>query len=126
MVSRDDLQRLSLDDDAPQGASELKAMLGAWIPTGERLPDDETPVLILFYDGKRKIGELRWDHPGFEDNYKAFRYWDDPDNDGQDWEWNDIVGWLPLPEAPNAVLSGAAPQQPKRHADEPRPPRTRG
>ena len=29
-------------------------------------------------------------------------------------------------KAPNAVLSGAAPQQPKRHADEPRPPRTRG
>ena len=28
--------------------------------------------------------------------------------------------------SPNAVLSGAAQLQPKRHADEPRPPRTRG
>jgi hypothetical protein len=27
---------------------------------------------------------------------------------------------------PNTVLSGAATQQPKRHADEPRPPRIRG
>lgn len=31
----------------------------------------ETPVLIL-YKGEWRIGEQRWDHPGFEDTYKSY------------------------------------------------------
>lgn len=68
-----------------------------WITTESRLPDDETPVLII-RNGVHAIGELRWEHPGFEDTFKAFRYWDDPVNDGQDWEWHSVTHWMPLPD----------------------------
>jgi len=71
-----------------------------WIPVGERLPTDETPVLIICR-GHIRLGELRWEHPGFEDIYKAFRYWDDPNDDGQSWEWHDITHWQPLPKEPS-------------------------
>ena len=79
-------------DELPEG----------WHSTGilapeEALPEDETPVLLLFWNGKRRIGELRWESPGHEDTFQAYRYWDDPENDGQDWDWADIVGWRELP-----------------------------
>lgn len=64
-----------------------------------RLPDDEAPVLIV-RNGEFDIGELRWEHPGFEDTYQAFQYWDSPNNDGQDWEWHSVTHWMPLPELP--------------------------
>ena len=70
-----------------------------WVVVNERLPNDETPVLIL-HRGIIKVGELVWDNPSWEDTYKAFRYWDDPVNDGQDWEWFDVTHWMPLPPAP--------------------------
>ena len=89
------------------GASVSTAMLGAWISTGivapfDRLPEDETPVLILFHDGKIRIGEIRWERPTWEETFQAFQYWDDPYDDGKDWDWADVVGWMPLPEVPNA------------------------
>ncbi len=76
-----------------------------WIPVTERLPDCETPVLIWMSSasqpsGKPQIGELRWDHPGHEDTYIPYQYWDDPDDDGKSWEWHDITYWMPLPAAP--------------------------
>ena len=74
-----------------------------WIRVDERLPHKETPVLIIL-DGKIRIGEIRWAHPGFEDTYKSYRFWDDPDDDGQCWEWNDITHWMPLPELPMEEL----------------------
>ena len=77
--------------------------LGEWISTGiitalQELPPYETPVLILFYSGKVRIGEIRWERGGWEATYEDFQYWDDPNNEGQDWEWSDVIGWLPLPE----------------------------
>jgi hypothetical protein len=94
-------------NEAHISPSELNAGLGAWNSTGIvtlqdfKLPDDETPVLLLFYNWNIRIGELRWERPGYEDTFKAFQYWDDPDNDGQEWDWGDVIGWMPLPEAPN-------------------------
>jgi hypothetical protein len=70
-----------------------------WISSKERLPDDETPVLILVANNIR-IGELRWEIPGYEDNYESYRYWDDPKDAGQFWEGLDVTHWMPLPDPP--------------------------
>lgn len=67
-----------------------------WMHTKDGLPPDETPVLIVL-KGEIRIGELRWERPGFEDTFEAFRYWDDPYDDGQDWEWDDVTKWAMLP-----------------------------
>ncbi|UIF90875.1 hypothetical protein [Cupriavidus sp. UYPR2.512] len=56
----------------------------------------EKPVLIMFNNGDVRIGELRWERPTHEESHQAFRYWDDPHNDGQDWGWDDIVFWMPI------------------------------
>lgn len=94
--------------EATIGAVASTAGLGAWISTSRQLPSDETPVLI-FRNGEIRVGERRWEYPGFEDTYRAFWYWDDPNDDGQAWEDNnDVTHWMPLPEAPNAELRGRA------------------
>lgn len=85
------------------GVPKLKAQLGAWISTEESLPDDETPVLILFSCGGRRIGELRWERPTWEETFTAYRYWDDPENDGQDWDFGDVIGWHPILDAPKTL-----------------------
>lgn len=72
-----------------------------WVPTSERLPTDETPVLIV-WRGNVVIGERRWENPGPEDTYAAFWYWDDPSDDGQDWRTEDVTHWMHLPELPDS------------------------
>jgi hypothetical protein len=64
---------------------------------GQDFPPDETPVIILLRNGDVRLGELRWDHPGYEDCYDSYRYWDDPYNDGQGWDWQDVMAWAPIP-----------------------------
>lgn len=71
-----------------------------WISVDDRLPEDETPVIILL-DGVPHIGELRWETPSHEETFKAFRYWDCPHDDGQGWEWHQVTRWMPLPDAPS-------------------------
>ena len=71
-----------------------------WISTADSLPPKETPVLILFSNETIRIGEIRWEYPTYEDTYNAFRYWDDPADDGKDWEWLDITHWQALPALP--------------------------
>lgn len=67
-------------------------------------PDfDMTRVSISEADkesGSPKLGEIRWESPGFEDSYQAFRYWDSPTDDGKVWECGDITHWMPLPQPP--------------------------
>jgi len=71
-----------------------------WIKTSEKLPPDETPVIIM-HNGEVRIGELRWEIPTWEDNYEKFRYWDNPHDDGQGCEWNDVTHWMVIPDVPN-------------------------
>jgi hypothetical protein len=71
-----------------------------WIRTEDRLPADETPVIIVL-GNEIRIGELRWESASHEDTYETFRYWDDPNDDGQAWEWPDVTHWMPLPEKPH-------------------------
>jgi hypothetical protein len=70
-----------------------------WILTSCKLPPVETPVLII-HRGAVRIGELRWETPSFEDTFRAFNYWDDPNDDGQEWGWDDVTHWMPIPELP--------------------------
>jgi len=77
----------------------------SWISVKSKLPPDETPVLIwksstIQPGGEPRIGELRWERPAWDDTWQAYRYWDDPFDDGQPWEWHDVTHWMPLPEAP--------------------------
>jgi hypothetical protein len=68
-----------------------------WRECSKELPEDETPVLIKFSSSKVRIGELRWERPNHEETFQPCRYWDDPENDGQGWEWEDITHWSPIP-----------------------------
>jgi hypothetical protein len=75
-------------------AAQARAM---WFAANDKLPPDETPVLAIV-KGKPRIAELRWDYPGHEDTYQSYRYWDDPENDGQAWEISDVSLWTFIPE----------------------------
>lgn len=79
--------------------------LTTWIPCSEKLPRIETPVLIRFYNGTTRIGELRQEHPTWEETFRPYEYWDDPENDGQDWDWMDVTHWMKLPEIPHEPLT---------------------
>jgi hypothetical protein len=73
-----------------------------WVPIEDSLPPDETPVLVMFR-GQRRIAELRWLEPGREDDCGAYRYWDCPHNDGQEWGGPEdmlITHWMYLPDSP--------------------------
>jgi hypothetical protein len=94
------------DHDYPDGQRIMKmarelvqSAAPRWISVDERLPADETPVLIMLR-GEIAIGELRWEHPSHEETYESFRYWDNPSDDGQDWQWPDVTHWMLLPAAP--------------------------
>lgn len=86
-------------------ASPIDIPVRGWISVNDELPSEETPVLI-FWNGNIIVGERRWEHPTFEETFNAFWYWDDPTDDGQDWERNEVTHWMPLPEAPNAKVTG--------------------
>lgn len=73
-----------------------------WLSAADQLPPDETPVLIVL-DGHIRVGELRWDRPGHKDTYRAYRYWDDPEDNGQCWEFDQITHWCPLPQRPQTL-----------------------
>lgn len=77
-------------------------MQSQWVPVDDRLPPDETPVLVLRC-GAVSICELRWEYPGPEDSYQSFRYWDDLNDYGQAWELSEITHWSPIPQPPIGV-----------------------
>ena len=74
----DAMEKLARYEDA-----EEKDRLGQWIPCSERLPEDNTDVIICFYNGT--VTEMRYLGNGifqgiYEHTTKA------------------IVAWMPLPE----------------------------
>ena len=73
--------------------------MNTWIDCEVQMPPAETNVLALV-DGEIRIAALFWEIPGWEDNYEAFLYWDDPDHDGQCWEHHNVTHWRNLPELP--------------------------
>ena len=68
----------------------------AWVSTLDRLPPDKTVVLAVV-NGKIRLVERRWEYPTYEETFKAFWYWDDPNNYGQDWGIADVTHWMPIP-----------------------------
>lgn len=84
---------------------------GQWILATDRLPPEETPVLVLRCDQVR-VGAIFWDYPSYEDTYKAYRYWDDPYDDGQMWEFDEVTHWMPLPDTPPTSAHSVGREQP--------------
>jgi hypothetical protein len=88
--------------DAIVSALVLDGGLGPVRSTDGELPPEETPVLVRV-NGVWRIGERRWEHPGHEDTFGAYWYWDDPNNDGQEWDRRDVTAWAYLPDGEPVV-----------------------
>lgn len=83
--------------------ARVREKMGAgWIACNERMPEADTPVLV-YIRGRVRTGELRWETPTYEETFAPYMYWDDPDDDGQMWEWDDVTHWRPLPPAPEGA-----------------------
>jgi hypothetical protein len=85
-----------------RASAAIGASVPQWISVDDLLPENKTPVIILL-SGKPAIGELRLAKPYLDDVFSVYRYWDNPHDDGQDWEWSDVTHWMPLPSAPSPV-----------------------
>ena len=104
-------QQARIDQLERELAAAKKDAERLWKDASKELPLDETPVLIVI-NGVIRIGELRWEHPTYEETYAAFQYWDDSFDDGQSWDFVDITHWMPLPATP-ITAAIAAQQEPK-------------
>jgi hypothetical protein len=72
------MEKLARYEDA-----EEKDRLGQWIPCSERLPEDNTDVIVCFYSGT--VTEMRyWGNGIFQGIYEHTT--------------KVIVAWMPLPE----------------------------
>lgn len=69
----------------------------------KKLPPIETPVLALVC-GEWRVAELRTENPSWDESFKPFNYWDDPNDDGQVWDWYDVTYWTNLPSEDIALL----------------------
>lgn len=70
-----------------------------WISCLEKLPEIETKVLIIC-NNEIRLGALEYEIPSFEETFTKFKYWFEPDNDMQVYEFQDITHWMPLPASP--------------------------
>lgn len=72
------MEKLARYEDA-----EEKDRLGQWVPCSERLPEDNTDVIVCFYSGT--VTEMRyWGNGIFQGIYEHTA--------------KTIVAWMPLPE----------------------------
>jgi hypothetical protein len=75
----------------------------AWIFTANKTPEPETPVLACVHGMDSPVVlEMRWEScdPFQEGYFKDFLYWDDPSNDGQDYE-DRVFAWMTIPDMPD-------------------------
>lgn len=73
-----------------------------WVSVDDRLPPLETPVLASVHGMDAPIVlEMRIEtcNQMVESYFDDFLYWDNPHDDGQDYE-NRVLAWQPLPEPP--------------------------
>ena len=70
-----------------------------WIKTSERLPEKETPVLVLFL-GEVHVREIRTKYPTFKETFKEFNFWCSPYDDCDDWDFESVTHWMQLPPLP--------------------------
>jgi hypothetical protein len=83
----------------PMGVSSSEG-LGAWVPTANRLPDEETPVLLI-RNGAIVIGERRWERPTWEETFSPFWFWACVDDNWHDDQGDaTVTHWMPLPAPP--------------------------
>mgnify|MGYP000686993514 CR=1 FL=1 len=74
----------------------------SWIKVETKLPPPETPVLAIVNGIDIPVVlELRWEicNPMLESYYEDFLYWDEPNDDGKDYEGL-VAYWRYLPDPP--------------------------
>ena len=86
-------------------ANLIKEVNTTWISVSDRLPDDETPVIIV-YRNNVVVGERRWEHPAYYDNFASFWFWDSPTDEGQDWDRDKVTHWMSIPALPTIINYG--------------------
>lgn len=89
----------------PEGMVEIhgEVLMDTWkfVIDGD-LPPAETPVLTCVHGVDAPVVlELRWEicNPYIEAFFEDFLYWDDPTNEGRDYEGL-VVCWTELPDMP--------------------------
>ena len=73
--------------------------MSAWISVNDDLPMIGEPVLAMRC-GEPVIAGMFEEPEDWESDMRAYYYWDDFNNDGQGWEYNEITHWMPLPAPP--------------------------
>lgn len=64
-----------------------------WHDASHELPPEGALVLIEFTNGRLRLASIFEDVPSWEDTYQAYFYFDDPEDEGQDWQMDDIARW---------------------------------
>jgi hypothetical protein len=80
---------------------EAEEVIMTFTNINDGLPPEDTPVLLLHKSGVIYEGLLRWEYPSYEENFAPFRYFIDVGDWHCDWEWSDILGWMPKPPLPD-------------------------
>ena len=73
--------------------------MSEWVSTKDKMPEEETPVLVMVKSYNIPfVGWRVWEYASHDDNFEDFLYWDDAYYDGQDWDC--VTHWMPLPPCP--------------------------
>lgn len=79
----------------------------AWISLEERVPNEDTDVLLCMPDGARLVGYRSYYDGGYYNDGESGVYWYDGDHDPIDSD--EPTHWMPLPAAPTSTPSAASP-----------------
>ena len=62
-----------------------------------KMPEEGQRVLAL-YKGEWIVLEVGVEHPTYEENFTAFKYWFEPFSEMLDIEYDDVTEWRELPD----------------------------